>query len=110
MPPPPPKKFSDIVALLDTGNINDVLTMDFAALVQECHEQGKAGKLVLTLTVDPQGLQKQQAQITAEHTIKHPKPPLAGSVLFVGDHGSLHRTDPFQQTAFTDTSQEAPNS
>lgn len=94
----PPKKFSDIVAMLDTGNIDAALTMDLADLVEQCHARGKSGSLTLKITVDPQGLQQQQAQITAEHKVTLPKPPLAGSVLFIGDNGSLHRTDPYQQT------------
>ena len=36
--------------------------------------------------------------ILAELKAEAPKPPRAGSEFFVGDHGSLHRRDPYQQS------------
>ncbi len=100
MPPTPFSKLSEIIAGLDAGNIDAAASLDLAALVEEVHQRGKPGKLTITLTVEPKGLQNHTVEVLAEHKVSHPKPPPAGSVLFVGDHGSLHRTDPYQQSAF----------
>lgn len=101
MPPQPTSKLSEVIATLDTGNIDAAGTLDLQALVEEVQQRGKAGKLTIELTIEPQGLQSQAVQVLANVKVSHPKPPPAGSVLFVGDHGSLHRSDPYQQSFTT---------
>ena len=98
MAPPKPPRFSELIAMLDAGCIDDAATLDLARLVEEVHERGKPAKLVLTLHVEPRGMNNHMTAILAELKAEAPKPPRAGSEFFVGDHGSLHRRDPYQQS------------
>lgn len=99
---------SRIISMLDNGFADAALTADFAALVEEVTHRGKPGSMTVKLTVIPQGINHQQALISIENKVTMPKPPLTGSVLYVGPNGSLHRSDPYQQTLpnTTTTSEE----
>lgn len=91
-----PQLMSELLADLDGGSIDRAIAMDLAALVEEVQNKSKPGKITITVVLEPMGLNGHAVQVLASHTITPPKPGRAGSVLFVGDHGSLHRTDPYQ--------------
>lgn len=91
-----PQLMSELLATLDGGTIDRALAMDIAALVEEVQAKTKPASITLKIVFEPMGLNGHAVQVLASHTITPPKPARAGSVLFVGDHGSLHRTDPYQ--------------
>ena len=66
-----------------------------AEVVKAVRENGKKGKLSLTITVVP--LSKGDAvDLVCEVTVKVPKPNKGSSLFFVADDGTLLRNDPRQ--------------
>lgn len=66
-----------------------------AEVVRAVRENGKKGKLTLSITVVP--LSKGDAvDLVCEVTVKVPKPNKGSSLFFVADDGTLVRNDPRQ--------------
>ena len=89
---------SQVLAQLDAGAVDAVLAAELAALVEAVSHHEKPGTLTIKIAVDTVGMNGSTVTVTVDHTLKTPKSKPSGSVLFVGDAGSLHRNDPFQQT------------
>lgn len=89
--------FSKHIAGLAGGQVDAVLTAELADLVQAVSAMQKKGTLTLKITVDPVGSSGHAVQMTVDHKTAPPRPQPDGSVLYVGDGGSLHRSDPYQQ-------------
>lgn len=89
---------SQVLAQLDAGAVDTVLAAELAALVEAVSHHEKPGTLTVKIAVDTVGMNGSTVTVTVDHTLKPPKSKPSGSVLFVGDAGSLHRNDPFQQT------------
>lgn len=94
----PIPQVSAILAQLDAGCVNDVLSADLAELVQAVQSHDKPGRLTIVLNIEPAGSGARTVQVTEEHTVKMPKARPSGSIMFVGDKGALSKTDPYQQT------------
>lgn len=79
------------------GALNDEATLALADVVQTVADIGKAGKLVIEITVKPAGSSKRSVAIGGKVVEKMPTPEPELSVFFIGEGGSLHRDDPFQR-------------
>lgn len=86
------REFTDIVAELDEGKINERATALLAEIVEQCEVTGKPGKLSITIDVKPEG---SQAWVSAKIVATRPEPSTAPSLYF-HKHGELHREDPRQ--------------
>lgn len=97
--PAPPKParltFAEELAGLARGTVNDEATLALAELVEAVTHLEKAGKLVLTVTVEPAGSGRRSVTIAAEVAVKAPKPNPELTFRFTGDGGSLHLDDPY---------------
>jgi len=93
-------KVSELLAGIEGGAFDETISIDLAALVERIHERGKKGTLTLKFEVVPKGMNNQNVEVKVTHTVSRPTPAAAGHVLYVGDGGSLHKTDPYQQTVF----------
>ena len=96
--PRPIPKFSALLAQLDAGTVDDALSADLATLVQAVQDHDKAGTLTLKVIVEPAGSGSRTVAVVVDHKASAPRPRPGGSVLWVGELGSLHRSDPYQQT------------
>ena len=90
--------FSEVVARLGAGAVDTVLAAELAALVEAVALHEKPGTLTVKIAVDTIGMNGSTVTVTVDHTLKPPKSKPSGSVLYVGNAGSLHRDDPYQQT------------
>lgn len=90
------QSFSEWIAKHARGVLNDEATIALADVVQTVADVGKAGKLVLEITVKPAGSSKRSVSIGGKVVEKMPTPDPELSVFFIGEGGSLHRDDPFQ--------------
>jgi hypothetical protein len=89
--------FSEWISKHARGVLNDEATIALADVVQTVADIGKAGKLVIEITVKPAGSSKRSVSIGGKVVEKMPTPDPELSVFFIGEGGSLHRDDPFQQ-------------
>jgi hypothetical protein len=87
------KYFSEIVAGLAEGDLDERVTKRLSELAQKVEETGGTGKLTLTLTV-----KKQNRQVVFKPTFKAqlPEPALDDTMFFVDADGQLTRDDPKQ--------------
>lgn len=77
------------------GLLHSELTEGFADLVQACLDLNKAGKLTLTIAVEPSG--KNQATIFVKDEVKIKQPEDRPKSLFFSDgRGNVSRRDPNQ--------------
>lgn len=88
-----PKYFSDIVASLGEGDLDERVTKRLSELAQAVEQTGGTGKLTLTLTV-----KKMNRQVVFKPTFKAsmPEPAVDDTMFFVGADGELTRDDPKQ--------------
>lgn len=90
-----PTQFSEWLANLKGGVVDDELTLQLRSLVQEVFEIGKAGELTFSIR-----LTKDDARtltLAEKVTAKHPVEPRAKSLWFPDENGELHRDDPYQK-------------
>jgi hypothetical protein len=92
-----PMSFSEEIATLARGTLDDEATAKLHELVEAVSHYDKGGKLVLELAVDPAGSGGRTVTIAGKVTVKAPQPAPEISVRFVGTGGSLHRDDPVEQ-------------
>lgn len=87
------KYFSEIVAGLAEGDLDERVTKRLSELAQKVEETGGTGKLTLTLTV-----KKMNRQVVFKPTFKAqlPEPALDDTMFFVDATGHLTRDDPKQ--------------
>lgn len=83
------------LAHIDRGAYLARLDDDLTHAVKEAQEHGKAASLTIKVTVKPAS-RGGALQISAEHTVKTPKPAPADVLLFADDAGDLHTSDPRQ--------------
>lgn len=102
--------FSDTLAGLERGKINDQLTSSLAVLIEEVNRLGKPGSLTLKLKVAPAGEPGRQIFISPEVALKTPDPDPFPSMFYVGNGGAHFREDPYDQRlpGFDATTRETP--
>lgn len=96
MTKPTPKPFTDTLAQLKFGHLNDELANELQALVLTCGDTGKAGKLTLTITLKPG--KGGQMEVFDEITIKAPKAERSSTLMFASVDHQLQREDPRQNS------------
>lgn len=97
---PQPTPFATLFETLAAGTANADATAALAEVVQAVEDLGRAGKVLVELTVEPEGDSGRHVAIRSAVTAKPPRPKAAGSILFVGPGGSVHRNDPYQRQMF----------
>lgn len=85
--------FDTVLSELGRGVVLDTLTEELAAIVLAVSESGKKGKLVLTVTVAPNG---ETVVLSGDVKSTRPRAPAPSSLFFTSADGSLHRHDPKQ--------------
>ena len=93
-----PDTFSSTLARLDAGIADDALTAELGNLVEQVAATGKPARLTVTVTIEPAGASGRSVTVSATHKATPPKAPASGSVFWVGEAGTLHDADPYQQT------------
>lgn len=88
-----------------SGLTDDEITAALATVVEAVQHLGKKGKVVVELQVEPAGSGGRNVEVAAKVTAKPPEPDPTPSIYFIGDHGSLHRDDPYQKRMFDDARQ-----
>jgi hypothetical protein len=79
------------------GTLTDEATAALAEVVQAVSDIGGKGSVVLTVIVEPAGSGGRTVAIGGKVATKLPVPAPELGVFYVGDGGSLHRDDPYQQ-------------
>ena len=106
-PKPHAGTFSTAVADLHRGDLLDTLDDELAGVLDAVRETGKAGKLVLTITVKTPGQGSDQVTVGATTKATVPKMPRADS-LFYTDGKRLMREDPRQSKLDLRSVEERP--
>lgn len=88
--------FLGLLAEHRTGITHDLLSDALAELVAAVTQEGKAGKLVLTIGVKPMG-KGDGLVVSASIECKPPKETPGEAIFFATPEGSLVRQDPRQQ-------------
>lgn len=94
---PPYTPFSDWLTQHAQGDVDIEMTLALAEVVQAVANHGKKGKVTLTVTVDNAGSGGRTVSTACTVEAKAPTADPEQSIFWVGDKGSLHRDDPYQQ-------------
>lgn len=98
--PVPGNAFPQLLAMLEEGEIQNDASRRLTSLVERVTQLGKAGKLILTLTVEPAG-RGNAVNFDAELQVKEPKSPKNQTLLFVDpDKGYVLTKDNPKQKSF----------
>ena len=71
--------------------------MAIAEVTEAVNRLRKSGSVTLKLSINPAGEGGRTVLVGAKVTADVPTPKPDPSIFYVGDHGSLHREDPYQQ-------------
>jgi hypothetical protein len=89
--------FDDWIAGHARGTLNEEATAALGELVSAVSDLKKKGTLTIEITVEPTGTSGRMVMVGARVKTKVPQPDAELSVRYVGDGGTLHRDDPYQQ-------------
>lgn len=89
--------FSDVLRDVRHGELIDDATTAMAELVKVVDETGKAGKLVIELTVKPASKGTGTMVVSDKLTLKKPELPRGETIMFGTPEGSLQLSDPRQK-------------
>lgn len=81
---------------LDEGRLHAELTDALSEVVAQVMQQGKAGKLTLSLTIKPAARRSDAVVVGASIAKKLPEPDRPESLFFATDDGGLSRRNPKQ--------------
>lgn len=90
------RPFMDLLREQRSGLAHEELTEGLQELVEAVVSERKAGKLVLTMTVKPNG--DGTVMVTDDVKVTAPKPTRGSSLFFVTPENNLQRQDPKQQS------------
>lgn len=79
------------------GSLNQEATFALAEVVQAVADHGKPGTLTISIKVTNAGSGNRTVVTAGTITKKLPKSDSEVSIFFVGDGGTLHREDPYQE-------------
>lgn len=99
-PVPQPLPLLQILANLRHGSIINEVQGELARVVKGVTLCGKAGKVTITLNINPVAQIPHAVFIAAEVGAKIPKPPRGADMLFADAQAGLHHNDPRQMDAF----------
>lgn len=94
-PPADERNFQDTLESLDDGKVLQQITGDMADAVRAARKTKKKAKLVLTLTMTPEG---GMVRVAAECKTTIPKEPREMTLFYATDEGALTKDDPKQLT------------
>lgn len=89
-----PRQFTEALAQLRYGTLNDELTKELRALTLACQDTGRAGAITLTLAIKPG--KGGQLEIVDDIKVKMPKPEKGSSLVYATPEGNWQRNDPRQ--------------
>lgn len=90
------RPFTDTIAALNYGAVNDELSAEMQKLVDACDKTGKSGSLTLTLKVKPG--KAGQMEIVDEFKLKLPTFNRPSTLMYSTPEGNLTRNDPRQMS------------
>lgn len=91
------RSFSEWITDHARGTVDDELTAAFAEVVEAVSHLGKNGSVKLTIKIEPAGSGSRTVMTGCTVEAKPPQPDPEQSIFYVGEGGSLHRDDPYQQ-------------
>ena len=91
------------------GRMLTELSEQMQAVANAAREHGKAGVLILTLTVTPANGDATAMSVADEIKVKLPQPSKPSSLFFVAEDGRLVREDPTQSEMKLETVKKAPD-
>lgn len=103
------RSFLATLADLRKGRCADEAAKQYGDLVEAVKETGKAGKITVTLTVQPLGKDGSMQQVLDEVKLTMPKADRTPTIFFVTDDGSHSLDDPSRNTNATMRSVKDPN-
>lgn len=89
------RPFGDLLREHRNGSTHDELSDAMQALVAAVVEEGKAGKLTLTISIKPMG-RGDGLEVAADIKVAAPKPHPGVSIFFASPENNLVRQDPRQ--------------
>lgn len=101
-------QFSNWISDQASGTTDDEMSAALATVTEAVGRLGRKGKVTLDLVIEPAGSSGRNVAVAAKVTAKPPEAEPTPSIYFVGDHGSLHRDDPYQRRMFDDARQVDP--
>lgn len=94
--PEPKTTAATFITQHDRGKLNRDISRDLADVTAAAVEQGKAGKVVITISVKPEG--DGQVAVTADSKATIPTAKSGSRMWFTDDEGNLLRDDPSRIT------------
>lgn len=91
-----PRPFMDFLREHRSGSTHDELSDALNALVAAVTDEGKAGKLTLTIAIKPAGRDSGALEVAAEIKAAPPKPAPGVAIFFATPENNLVRQDPRQ--------------
>ena len=88
--------FTDFLRDIRAGFVVTQATEALAEVVAAVRETGKAGKLVITLTLKPEA-DSRQTNVLCDVKTTVPRRSITPSIFFASDDGELLRSDPDQR-------------
>lgn len=89
--------FTEFLAALDYGAIDDEATHELNELVHAVTETGKPGEITLVIKIKPVG-KAGQVELASDLRVKKPKPVRGKTLMFATPDNNLQREDPRQRT------------
>lgn len=86
----------EILQQIRGGSALEEAGRDLQELVQAVRETGKAGKLIFSITVEPDKADETVVTLQPDITLKIPKRAKAKGMFYMDSHGRLTREDPRQ--------------
>jgi hypothetical protein len=101
------RPFSEWLAAHRRGELDTEITAALAEMVSAVHDLGKAGSVVLKISVKPGGGRGRTVLVVDAVTIKAPEADREAAVFFVDGAGNLRRDDPYNEALFDRETGEA---
>ncbi len=91
------RPFSEWLTDHAQGQADDEMTAAVAEVVQQVAHLGKKGKVTMTVNIEPVGSGGRTVATECKVVAAPPLPDPEGSIFYIGEGGSLHREDPYQE-------------
>lgn len=89
------RSFSQTLALLRKGAVDQDLTSNLKGLAEACRRTGGKGSITLQLTIDPHGSKNSELHFTAKTSVKLPQNPEVSDtqIFYLDDAGNISTDD-----------------
>lgn len=91
------RPFAAILQRINNGKTATEMSLAMQDLIAAVESTGKAGKLQLTLTVEPAKNSSRVVTVSADVAVKAPSRPNPATVFFIDDAHNLRDSDPLQE-------------